>query len=247
MATNWFDALDEKETAVDVPDIEDTAVLDFADDVQDEPEPDSEDEKEAETKRSGRDKSLWVVGGVVALGVVLVPVLGRGLEAVISGESGKETAAVAGPTAAVSQSPVSAETEAAAAKENGAVSLADATEIGTACEAGSDAVAEEDSVRGATAEFERAYFFRDSARLVNVTAESSPLREQDWAELLPEAAPDGTTWCASFAPIEKDATTVDLDLTMELPGEEPATYAQVVTGKQTPDGWKIVRIDAREQ
>lgn len=250
MATNWFDALDEKDATagVDLLDAnmesEDTTTT----------EKSSADEgkgKDNDAPKARNDKSMWVLaGGVVVIGVVLVPVLGKGLEAIVSGDAESNAAAVAGPAAVVTQSPVSANepgeaAEPTAKEETAPLALSDKTEIGPACKAGSDEVAEEKSVRGAATEFERAYFLRDAERLINVTTKESPLREQDWPAILPEAAPDGTKWCASFAPIQEGATTVELDLLMHLPDQEPATFSQVVTGQDTPDGWKIVQIDPR--
>lgn len=244
MAKDWFEALDEKDVAANArardTDQESTATdNDGLAECANTEDDFGERVAEKQPRWNFEGKSMWAIAGVVALGAVLVPVLGKGIESMVSAESATTTA-VAGPAAVVTDSPEDAD------NADAALALSEKAEIGPGCTENTDELADEDSVRGAATEFERAYFLRNSEQLLETTAKESPLRKQKWDEILPEAAPDGTKWCAAFAPVKHDDTSVDLDLTMELPGEEAATYKQVVTGQNTEDGWKVVKIDARE-
>lgn len=122
----------------------------------------------------------------------------------------------------------------------------DPASVGNACDSSTPTVAEEKTIRGAITEFETAYFARDSERLDSSTTQASPLRKQNWDTVLAEAAPDGTTWCAELGAVDDKTTTVDVDLTMTVPGKPPTTYQQRATGENTTDGWKLVALEARQ-
>lgn len=106
--------------------------------------------------------------------------------------------------------------------------------------------AEEDSVRGAVARWQSAYYQQDAETLTTSIAPDSWLLENDWPEILAEAAPEGTTWCAVMSPASD--TTVDVDVMVTLPDGGSTTYPQTVTGQLQPDGnWAIEDIETREE
>lgn len=105
--------------------------------------------------------------------------------------------------------------------------------------------AEEDTVRGAVARWQSAYYQQDAETLRNSIAPDSRLLDNAWPAILAEAAPAGTTWCAVMSPTSD--TTVDVDVMVTLPDGDATTYPQTVTGQQQPDGtWTIYDIETRE-
>ena len=106
--------------------------------------------------------------------------------------------------------------------------------------------AEEDTVRGAVARWQSAYYQQDAQTLSESIAPGSWLLENNWPAVLAEAAPEGTTWCAVMSPAS--GNTVDVDVMVTLPEGESTTYPQTVTGQQQPDGtWAIEDIETREE
>lgn len=241
MASDWLNALDDKERSRERE--QQTAELEAV--VEHDPVED-ESVGRAPVVTKTLDKSTRVTGGVL-LGVVAVTVVGLGSYFAFAGDS-DDTGVVAdasdagSPAEAASQNvqqSVGPETTVAAAPETSAAAL------GNKCEdAGLDPAGEE-SIRGAVATFETAYFDRNSDALIDSLSEDSPLREQDWDKVLNEVAPDGTTWCAELAPVEQGATSVDVDLEMKTPGGKAETYTQTIHGDKTASGWVVTSVEAR--
>lgn len=182
--------------------------------------------------------------------VGLVAVVGFGVWGVSSSlGNGDEQAQQAGSTG-VSQGPtVSAAAQHTSTAASARVDPATKTVVaGPECDADSDEVAiedaEEDSLRQVIGDFEKAYFAHDDAGVRASVTEDSSMAKQDWKKVLPEAAPKGTTWCVTMAPVEGDQ--VDVDLMMAPPGKKETTYQQVVKGEKTAKGWRIDSISARK-
>lgn len=105
---------------------------------------------------------------------------------------------------------------------------------------------DDESVRGAVARWQQAYYEQDVETLESAIAPGSWLHENDWSEVLAEAAPEGTTWCAVMSATED--SSVDVDVMVTMPDGDSTTYPQTVTGQQQPDGeWAIYDIETREE
>lgn len=105
----------------------------------------------------------------------------------------------------------------------------------------------DDSLRGTVANWQDAYYAQDTS-LTKYLAEDSWMHEQDWDEILPEAAPEGVSWCAVMAPVEKSEseTSVDVDLMVTFADDSSQTYQQTVIGDQDAAGaWLIDDIVTR--
>lgn len=103
--------------------------------------------------------------------------------------------------------------------------------------------ATDSSLRGVVARWEDAYYRRDVG-LTQFLTPSSWLRDQDWAAVLPTAAPDGSKWCAVMSPV--DGTSVDVDVMVEFADGSHQTYQQRVLGSQDAGGvWLIDDIQTR--
>lgn len=100
------------------------------------------------------------------------------------------------------------------------------------------------TLRGTIAQWQTAYYAEDVETVKQLLAPSSWMQEQDWAAILPEAAPEGSSWCAVMAPVKDDS--VDVDLMVSFADGSTQTYQQTVSGTQTESGeWQIVDITTR--
>lgn len=240
MASEWIKALEEKERATNAPPVAVVREDDRVEPVEDVEEDDFLPEEESPAK----DTTSKLVFGGLAAAVVLIGV-GSAFY-LFSDKPEQEDQAQTGPVASTTQ-------QAASSKENAtqgpAVSAAapnSAVQIGNACSGKGAEVSGEQSVRGTVAQFEKAYFNRDSQALVSTLAKSSPMQQQDWKKILPEAAPEGTTWCVEMSPVAEGSSAVDVDLIMAPPGKESALYRQTVKGEKDGDKWVITSIEKRE-
>lgn len=103
-------------------------------------------------------------------------------------------------------------------------------------------------LRGAVVAFEEAYYSQDSEALLETVAKDSGLAETDWDTVLPEAAPEGTTWCVTIQPAKPEARSVDIDLNVTDPDGDETTYRQRVSGKTVPgtQQWRLTKIESRQ-
>lgn len=100
------------------------------------------------------------------------------------------------------------------------------------------------TLRGTIAQWQTAYYAEDVETVKQLLAPNSWMQEQDWAAILPEAAPEGSSWCAVMAPVKDDS--VDVDLMVSFADGSTQTYQQTVSGTQTESGeWQIVDITTR--
>ncbi|MHA2788306.1 hypothetical protein ACXZ66_04025 [Corynebacterium sp. S7] len=105
----------------------------------------------------------------------------------------------------------------------------------------------DDSLRATVANWQDAYYSQDTG-LTKYLTEDSWMHEQDWEEILPEAAPDGVSWCAVMAPVEEadSGASVDVDLMVTFADDSSQTYQQTVIGDQDNEGaWFIADIVTR--
>lgn len=103
----------------------------------------------------------------------------------------------------------------------------------------------DESLRGTVARWQSAYYAQDPTLTEFLTPESW-MHEQAWAEILPDAAPEGTSWCAVMAPVTDDGASVDVDLIVKFSDGSSQTYQQTVLGDQNPQGsWLIDDIVTR--
>ena len=102
-------------------------------------------------------------------------------------------------------------------------------------------------LRSAVVAFEKAYYGQDTDALMETVAQDSGLAETDWETVLPEAAPEGTTWCVTIQPTKPQAKSVDIDLTVTDPNGEETMYRQRVSGKTVPgtQQWRLTKIESR--
>lgn len=243
MATNWIDALDERDALLDqepeptikaVPNVEDSTEL--------------EAKKLPAASRRVKDpfKGFQLNKTVVASAVAIVGVVGVATASVLTLSNSVEEEQVVAPE---EQSAGTVGVEAATSEGEEVVPaslVADKkVSIGSSCSTDVvEEVAQEDSPRGAVAVFESAYFAQDSQAVKDAVSPDSHMQEQDWDKVLKEAAPEGTTWCATMPPADGDA--VDVDLEMSLPHERPVVYRQTATAEQHNGEWLITEISARE-
>lgn len=243
MASEWIKALEEKERVTSAPPVavvrEDEPV-DVGEDFEDEAVFDDEEE----THSSGSDKTAKLVFGGL-LGAVLVIGMGSAVY-LMSSTSDKDEQVQAGPVASTTQQAASGKEEVAQGPAVAAVAPTSPVEIGNACSGKGADITGEKSVRGAVAAFEKAYFDQDAQALVSTLSKESPMRQQDWKAILPDAAPQGTTWCVEMSPVAEGASTVDVDLTMTPPGKDKALYLQKVNGEKDGDKWVITSMEKRE-
>lgn len=100
------------------------------------------------------------------------------------------------------------------------------------------------TLRGTVAKWQDAYYSQDAEALGQYLTPQSWMHEQDWAAILPEAAPEGTSWCAVMAPVED--SSVDVDLMVTFADGSSQTYQQTVVGEQGLDGtWMVDDIVTR--
>ncbi|MGP6175501.1 hypothetical protein [Corynebacterium sp. A21] len=104
--------------------------------------------------------------------------------------------------------------------------------------------ADDATVRGAVAQWQEAYYARDVETLEGAIAPDSWLLESDWASVLDEAAPEGTTWCAVMSPTTGES--VDVDVMVTFPDGASETYPQTVYGVYDGEHWLIDDITSRE-
>lgn len=216
--SSWFDEVDKTPTESD----------EFFDDLG------GVDEPAAAEKRGGSSFTRAQSGGIRTavwllplIGVVVVT-LGLSLWTLISrGDS--ETSAASSPT--VEAAPVDPDSQVAVAghcePEEGETTLSTS----------------DTSLRATVAKWQEAYYGRDTTLTQYLTADSW-MRDQDWEKILPEAAPDGVSWCAVMAPVEGDRVNVDVMTTFSDGSSQ--TYQQTVIGKQEQSGsWLIDDIETR--
>ena len=100
-------------------------------------------------------------------------------------------------------------------------------------------------LRGTVVAFETAYYNRDASALLETVAADSGLAATEWDDILDEAAPEGTTWCATLQPPK--GNSVDIDLVVTSPDGDEETYRQRVSGRQIPGSqrWQLIKIDSR--
>lgn len=100
------------------------------------------------------------------------------------------------------------------------------------------------TLRGTIAAWETAYYDRDAAGLNDLLSTGSWMKTQNWSEILPEAAPEGSSWCAVMGPVKENA--VDVDLMVTFSDGSSQTYQQKVSGAQSDSGaWLIDDIETR--
>ncbi|WP_342319201.1 hypothetical protein [Corynebacterium mayonis] len=100
------------------------------------------------------------------------------------------------------------------------------------------------TLRGTISKWQDAYYSQDAEALGQYLTPESWMNEQDWAAILPEAAPEGTSWCAVMAPVED--SSVDVDLMVTFADGSSQTYQQTVVGAEGADGaWLIDDILTR--
>lgn len=190
----------------------------------------------ASSRRGGRDvrTTMWLIP---VLGVILAIALwaawylmNAGNDTTASAEG--ESAQAGSSSSVVEMAPVDPDTQVAVAGQcepqegETTLSTGDAT------------------LRGTVARWQEAYYAQDADGLGQYLAPESWMHEQDWAAILPEAAPEGTSWCAVMAPVED--SSVDVDLMVTFADGSSQTYQQTVVGAQGPDGtWMIDDIVTR--
>lgn len=242
MADNWIDALDERDKQLEPePELAIKAVPsgdDFSND-------DEAPGHSAAQPVTDPGKSFHLSRPVVVGSIAVVGVLGIGIASAVTltntlNSDDQVVAEDADKPGPVGVEAVSGETESAAADmENTQVS------IGSDCsEATADDVISEDSARSAVTAFEEAYFAQDGDSVKQHVAKDSSLYKQDWDKVLKEAAPQGTTWCATMQPAEGES--VDVDLKMTPPGERASVYRQTVTAELADGQWVVTNVAARE-
>lgn len=100
------------------------------------------------------------------------------------------------------------------------------------------------TLRGTVAQWEKAYYSQDVQALTALLTADSWMRGQDWVTILPEAAPEGSQWCAVMSPV-KNTNLVDVDLMVVFADGSSQTYQQTVIGEQNQSGWLISDIETR--
>ncbi len=116
-------------------------------------------------------------------------------------------------------------------------------QAGTNCAGESTIQAGSESLEAAITAFQTAYHERDADGVLAVVAQDSVMAGENWQEILPLAAPEGTTWCATFSP-ESD-TSVATDLTITDPTGKSVIYRQRITGVEGDSGWILQKITER--
>ncbi|AGG66180.1 hypothetical protein [Corynebacterium callunae] len=114
---------------------------------------------------------------------------------------------------------------------------------GTNCAGESTIDAGRESLEEAIVTFQTAYHERNADGVLAVVAQDSAMAAENWAEILPLAAPEGTTWCVTFSP-ESD-TSVATDLTITDPAGKSVIYRQNITGAESDSGWILHKITER--
>jgi len=175
---------------------------------------------------------LWLV---IALVVVLIVLVGAFMW-LFSGSSSENVAAEQAETSQVVEAEqVNPQTQVAVAgqcePEDGETTLSTG----------------DDSLRGTIANWQDSYYSQDTS-LTQYLTEDSWMHDQNWEEILPEAAPEGVSWCAVMAPVEESESesSVDVDLMVTFADDSSQTYQQTVIGDQDADGaWLIEDIVTR--
>lgn len=247
MAENWIDALNERDKQLEPePELAIKAVP-SGDDFNKEnrryaaAQPVEDPGKSFQLSRPGVVASAAIVG-VLGIGIASVVTLSSSFnddEQVVASE-GTDNAKTVGVEA------VSGNTESeVAASENNQDSTDSQVAIGSDCSVEiTPDVSSEDSPRSAVTAFEEAYFGQDSDAIKQHVAKDSSLYKQDWETVLKDAAPKGTTWCATMQPAQGNA--VDVDLKMTPPDERASIYRQTVTAEQVDGQWVVAEVAARE-
>ncbi|WP_426722010.1 hypothetical protein [Corynebacterium auriscanis] len=100
----------------------------------------------------------------------------------------------------------------------------------------------QDSLNGAIAAFQEAYFDKDGKKITTLVSADSALKKQNWKKVL-SSIDDTTTYCVTLQP-GKSNNTVNADLTVTAKGKK-TLYRQTVTGTQHKGSWVITSIDKR--
>lgn len=116
-------------------------------------------------------------------------------------------------------------------------------QAGTNCAGESTIDVGRESLEEAIVTFQTAYHERNADGVLAVVAQDSAMAAENWAEILPLAAPEGTTWCVTFSP-ESD-TSVATDLTITDPAGKSVIYRQRITGATSDSGWVLHKITER--
>ena len=258
MSQSWFDQVDE------VTDDETASVVDTTAGIRDDIEPDdtptavlrpiggdSGDAVDLPVKPAARRRvaaprpparelartSTISLPTTALMAVCVVGLGGVGVAAVVLGMSDDEDAPA-------QPAPVNV----AAASAGGQADSARAVGVAGDCAATASQVdieADSSSLRGAVAAFETAYYSQDADGVMDTVADGSGLSATDWDTVLPEAAPEGVSWCAVMQP--ESGPTVDIDLTVTDPDGDITTYPQTIRGEKTKTGsWQLVSVSARE-
>lgn len=99
------------------------------------------------------------------------------------------------------------------------------------------------TLNGAFAAFQTAYYAGDASSIHSLIDEQSPLAETDWETVLADAGVEGSTWCATYG--EAKTKGVDVDLTVTDAQGKQVTYQQRVTGTRVGSHWKLHSISTR--
>lgn len=219
MAEDWFDMVGQPPA----PDREDAS--------RGQEVPDNDGSTTTKTKENAKRPSPAWVTTASALGLVIV---GAGAVAFLVNDSNSTAAEQAGNSAAV-------DTAAEVTDHDSVIGVAGDCEP----EDGEVEIAEDDAtVRGAVAQWQAAYYSRDVETLESAIAPDSWLLDNDWENVLAEAAPDGTSWCAVMSPTADES--VDVDVMVTFPDGDSETYPQTVSGTRDGEHWLIDDITSRE-
>lgn len=102
-----------------------------------------------------------------------------------------------------------------------------------------------DSLRGAIAAFQAAYFADDPDGVkATISRENAEWRDQDWAKVL-SGIDDEASYCVELPPPDGDDGEVTATVTMSVPDAPDEVYKQRVTGTEGDDGaWRILQMTA---
>ncbi|MCQ9334514.1 hypothetical protein NQ042_10600 [Corynebacterium phoceense] len=248
---DWLDALDEKDKATNSkPELRALSDADHgdrgfvpvgadADKVANTGTRPSVEREASSQKRSGWVPLALAAGTFVLIGGAAVAFLSQS-----SVMSSDEEQPAPEPVAESTSTTVSA----SAVEGPQAVSASGETSLETGSLCATDdgeAISSENSPRTAIAAFEKAYFATDADGVKKALTKASEMQKQDWAKILPDAAPKGTEYCLKMKPSKGEKTSVELEV--QTPGEETSTvYKQLVTAKETAGTWAVDSIEKED-
>lgn len=102
-------------------------------------------------------------------------------------------------------------------------------------------VAATDSLRGAVAGFQAAYFAKDTDGVKDtISRGNAELRDQDWSKVFDQIS-DDANYCVTMPPAEGDTVTATVEMT--APDKPPQTFKQRVRGTEGDDGaWRVLSM-----